>query len=375
MNFIEYLDCKTERLKVFFVCFIPFCLALSARALAMLLLTKFSSTHLVYFGDGPDYIQQATNILNGHWQGGFPNGYPLIVALFSIFGSNRDLALIFLNVFLSSLIAGLVAFLVYKRTNSKLSGLAAGSIIAFWYNQVSYSLGIICEPPTGLFLILGILSVMQKKDYSGGFLIGLASVIRTTLLPIAPLFALYKKSYKIFLGFAIPVILIMAAGYFFSGDFSIGGNFGYNIYVSSHLDADGQPIWPAPEDLTTIKAIKIYIRSFFGDPINFIFMRAKEFWLVWGFWPATNPHRMIVDIPLKILIGLRFPLFFGAMYFFFVSKNKSKDDALLLIPILLITITHTMFFSASRHTYVVDPLVVTLFVSHFYFFLQRKKII
>jgi len=377
MNFLKYLDEKIEKLKPLLIYLIPFTLALLIRTFAIIMCNKFLPWHSAFSSDSFVYLQQAKDILMGRWDEGFPNGYPLIIALFSFF-PDRETAALILNIVLSSLIAGFTSFIVYKRTGSKLPALIAGIIVACWYNQIEWSTLLLSEAPSTFFLVLGILLIMRKKEYSGSFAIGFASLIRTTLLPIGLLIALFYRSRKIFLGFLIPVVLMMGVGYYFTGSFSVSGDnyMGANLYFASHISPDGQPVLFYPAGTSTGEAMKIYVDSFFKEPIKFIGVRAQQFWLFWGFWPLiTGHHNALVAVVLKIIIGLRFPLLVLGLFFFFISKEKNRVDALFLIPIFVITAIHTLFFGLARYNYTVEPLLIALFISHLYFFLQDKRLV
>ena len=330
MNFLKYIDEKIEKLTPFYIYCVIFLLTLSIRLVAVVLFQKFLPMHSAFLSDSFAYLQQATAILKGHWiTNGFPNGYPLIIALFS-FLPNKELVLFILNVVLSSLVASFVSCIVYKRAGSKFAALVSGIIVALWYNQIIWSNTLLSEAPSAFFLVLGILLLMEKKEYSGGFAIGFASVIRTTLLPIGLLIALFYRSRKIFLGFLIPVVLMMGVGYYFTGSFSAGNYFGVNLYIASHILPNGQQdLVSVPSGISTSQGVKIYIGSMMENPLKFIYQRAQQLWLLWGFWANVNSHNFIMTVVFNALLGLRFPLLLLLLHF----PQRFTPNTATLIPL------------------------------------------
>jgi hypothetical protein len=167
---------------------------------------------------------------------------------------------------------------------------------------------------------------------------------------------------------------MMGVGYYFTGSFSAGNYFGVNLYIASHILPNGQQdLVSVPSGISTSQGVKIYIGSMMENPLKFIYQRAQQLWLLWGFWANVNSHNFIMTVVFNALLGLRFPLLLFALYFFIISPKKNKGDLLFIIPIFVVTAFSTALHAEYRYTYPIEPLLIALFVSHFYFFLQKKQ--
>jgi hypothetical protein len=85
----------------------------------------------------------------------------------------------------------------------------------------------------------------------------------------------------------------------------------------------------------------------------------SAFWELWGPWPQASNVDMPRSTITKILIGLRCLMILLAIAAFW-SRRSSVEIGLVMIPIILITVVHTAFFSTPRFTFPVEPLVLVL---------------
>ncbi len=307
----------------------------------------------------------------------FPNGYPLIIAFLKLFNSivSFPVALILLNILLSSASILLIYYISIEIFRNNKLALITAILVSIYPNQLNYVRFILTEVPSVFFLILSLFLFQKNSNTLSGISIGLASVIKTSLMPVAILFYLYlilikraKHSNYFILGFILPVILLLIYGYVVSGVFTLGNNAAHNFYLA--IGWKGVPAGLGD-------GIYYYFSDFINNPYNFFLDRLQSLWHFWGYLPPYN-EGMRESLIFRILIGLRFPLLILGIYGF-IKIKKSAVSVFLFLPAFVLTIIHTIFFSNPRFTFPAEPFLIILAVygltqillSHYY---VNKKI-
>ncbi len=304
--------------------------------------------------DSLNYIIQAKALLNGGYEFYFPNGYPLIISFFIFISPliSFKVGLILFNIFVSTLSVLLIYSIVEKYFGeNKIYPLLITAAAAFYPNQLNYVRFILTEVPATFFLVLSLYLFINGKKNLSGLSAGFASAIRTTLLPVSVLFAVYlffKKRFKdgmLFLVFSfIPVSAFLIYGYLKTGAFTLYIDVPKIFYISLGLEQ-------APADFLT--GMKAYISHFLQHPLNFMYERIQSLWDLWGFMPSST-EGLRENIIFRILIAFRFPIVILALYGFI----KSKKDFIvyyLIIPAFVITCVHALIITSVHENYIANP--------------------
>jgi len=336
-----------------------------------------------YSTDSFQYVLQAEMLLRGEWPSRMPNGYPLIIALFEyIFGESRDFSLIILNIVLSTFVVAFVFILVNQRTkNIRLSYLAA-LIASLWPTQLIWVRPLLTEVPATFFLCLGILLISFSKWSVGGLAIGLASLIRPTLTPVAVLVAFglivsgkWKQAAAV-LCFSI-LVPISANLYAYEKVESLegSGNLARVIYGARHGLYERAPKYEYQGE-TTGEILGQYITATLDSPLKFARKRLESLWELWGPWPdrlygrgGKGPR----DPIRNLVIGLRFPLFLLGLLGFFWRRDIS--GFYLICPVIVLTAVHAILHSWDRYNYPAIPFLIILSmdaVRHIYLHAQQR---
>ena len=311
-----------------------------------------------YTIDSHNYIWQAEILKKGGYDNYFPNGYPLLILIISMF-SPLEIGLLWLNIILSVFTILLIYRIAENLTGNFYTALLCAALLAFYPTQVNYVHYILTEVPVTFFLALAVYLFQKEKLAFSGLALGFAIIIRTTLIFVPFLFFLYlffnhKRGEGItwFLSFLIIPLLLMFYGYIVSGYFTLGRNFTHNIYVTINQ--------PYKLSYTKIHGITAYFNYMISSPVQFLTDRIDSFWNLWGFLPSVADG-FRSDFKYRILVGLRFPLLILGIYGYFKSENKAMPF-LLILPAISITIVHTMFFSNTRFTIPAEPFLIILAV-------------
>ena len=309
-----------------------------------------------YTIDSENYIKQAIALRNGSYDEYFPNGYPLLIYLVSLF-SSVEWGVLLLNVFLSVFTVLLVYLTAEKLTSKFAIAFLSALIVTFYPNQFNYVHFVLTEVPTTFFVVLSVYLFVKNKMELSGIAMGLAVIMRPTII-LAPviLFAVMyfrgnKKNGIVYLLYflAVPVIL-MFYGFLRTGVFTLGRNFTHNIYLTVNQ--------PYHESYTKMQGIKAYINYMVSTPGLFLSERIQSLWDLWGFNPAESPGFKGYQL-FRIILGLRFVIIVLGIVGF-IRSDRSYKYLCLLAPAISITIIHTMFFSNPRFTVPAEPLLIIL---------------
>jgi hypothetical protein len=317
-----------------------------------------------YTVDSQNYINQAKLLLEGQYSLYFPNGFPLMVALFIPFKNIIDLGvcLITLNIILSLL----TVYLIYKIcresfSNNYIAYLAA-AIAAVYPNQIKYVHWFLSEVPAAFFITLSLYMFTKKKYLLSGASIGMASMIRTTLLPVGILFSLYliirkhPSVYKYAAFFFLLILVFLTYGYTRTGAFTIGQNAAHNLSISTEYSDTTS--FPNVHLKTFDGSLNDYFSYVFAHPAEFLSERLENLWDLWGpMLPRTEKWGGPAEFLWKI--GIRFPLIILALFGFIIS-NKNFTVVFSITAIAVITAVHLLYFADPRFTYTIEPFAIIL---------------
>ena len=167
----------------------------------------------------------------------------------------------------------------------------AAGVAAFYPNQLNYARFILTEVPATFFLVLSIYLLMQKRNNLAGLSIGFASAIKTTLLPVIPLFMIYllitkkfREGFRFTIFGLIPVSAFLLYGYLITGGFTLYIDVPKVFFISLGLEE-------VPPDF--LSGLGLYFKYLITNPIEFILDRIKSLWDLWGFLPRCKRRTKI----------------------------------------------------------------------------------
>jgi hypothetical protein len=318
--------------------------------------------------DSIDYFGQADALMRGGYINYFPNGYPFIIAFVKTISPNATTdILLWLNIVLSFLQIYMAYDIAKRIFGSEKTALLAAIIIAVFPTQINYVRWLTSEVPSSFFLLGGYFFYLRKQNWLSGLCFGLATVIRTELLPIVILIAIIElwrnRSLNIRLAAATAIPMLIVAGYCYmkTGNFSIAGHSRVNILLS--VSASGSYVdWnfvdKHPEINTSSKATKMYLDHLKADPMEYAKIRMINLWELWGFYPSSSDgNRGTIS---RIVIGLEnfFMLVFGIWGWW---RNRRNRFALIMIlPFVIVTAVHVLLLALPRYTYTAEPFMIIL---------------
>lgn len=345
----------------------------------LILLALFSKLYISFLSglpwlcdDSYNYIKMADAILSGHPFSYFPNGLPILIAIIKLF-FNSQIALtvlICLNIIFSTLTVWITTEITKEMTGSRLLALLSGLCIALYPNQINFVRQILTETPTTFLLTLGLLFLIRKQYFLSGFVIFLATMFRSTLLPLFPIIFICclfypgilsdkkRKIVKLLWGVGLGLALYLAL--LFSGMVKPSGNTAESLLIS--ISSYSQNLnFRAPENFTVEQqqhSFHTYIDFMLNNPSEYIKQRLFSLQELWG-WPSTSdPPR---HLTVKILIFIHFPLLILAIIGF-VKHIRDFDAWILFAPIINITLVHAATFSEARYTCTIEPCLIVLAV-------------
>jgi hypothetical protein len=317
-----------------------------------------------YTIDSRNYIKQAEMLLEGRYSLYFPNGFPLITALFIPFKNIIDLGtcLITLNIILSSATVYLIYEICRESFNKKYIAFIAVTVAAVYPNQVKYVHWFLSEVPAAFFITLSLYLFIKKKYLSSGMAVGFASMIRTTLLPAGLLFTLYliirknSSAYKYFAFYSLVISIFLIYGYARTGFFTIGQNAAHNLSITTEFSDTAS--FPKVHLKTLNGSLNDYVSFAITNPSEFTIERLENFWDLWGPMP---PWRETWKGRSKFfwLIGIRSILFLLAV-FGFIKSDKNPAVIFSILAVASVTLIHMIYFADPRFTYTIEPFAIIL---------------
>jgi hypothetical protein len=319
--------------------------------------------------DTPFYINEAAGLRLGLWSPMFPVGYPiLIAAAMSIARDHLAGALLVLNVLMSTATVVFVGLSAEKLTSTR-AGIVAAGITAIWPQQLNFVRLVLSEVPSTFFLTASAAFTCRSFDVFGGLALSGAILTRTIYGPVAP-FAVAlltrdarRRAVRFGIGVAVPIAIAAVISYSRMGGVSLGDNFARNVIVAHR--STGSQIDYRGTTLDTAAASHLYVSGAIADPVVFVKQRMLALWELWGPWPGGDEPRG-QGVParsrlVRALIGIRFPLLVLALWSL-PTLGRSLTVLYLWLPIVTVTIVHTVLFATPRFTVPVEPLLIVLVV-------------
>ena len=333
--------------------------------------------------DSYGYFEQAESILKSGYINYFPNGYPFIIAFLRLLSEEQYVTmLLWLNILMSTCSIYFVYDISRKIFNNNQIAFLASLILAFFPTQINYVRWLLTEVPTTFFLLGFYFFFLRKKNWSAGLFFGIATVVRTEVLPILILvmffeFLFYKRvRIAVVTAFLIPVLSISSYCYLKTGQFSMAGHSKVNVMYSI-TSSGGYVDWyyqdKHPEVKTTGQAVKMYVDYMKENPLRYIKNRLANLWELWGFFPSSSEGSR----------GLSVRLFIGGINFFLIifglagwwKNRRTFIGNFLIAPFIIVTIVHTLLLTLPRYTYTVEPFLIILAAySVNVFFLRRIRV-
>lgn len=327
---------------------------------------------LVY--DSKMYLMVADGIVNEAPISSFPNGYPLVIAVFRSFLPTAQTvqALLGLNVVLSVACIPLTYIFCKLSRMERWLPLAASSLIAVYPHQLRYAQLVMTETIATTVLLcamVGTLWIWNKRTelqatlipccLVTGFLFHMTGAIRPSLMLIGVLiplmFAILSRTTK------LP--LIIASGFLIGAGLLFGIEksplarpphaFGNNLLISINSDSNGTEFVAFPEDQQK-KALKTYIEFAVKNPSRFIRQRTISLWELWGPKSLAGYRQEQETAVVKGIVLLRtgFLLLFVSGV---ILYRKRPEVHLAAIPVGVVTIVHMMTFSNHRFLVPIEP--------------------
>jgi hypothetical protein len=318
--------------------------------------------------DSWGFFSQADTLLAGGYTDYYPNGYPLIVALFKyIFGSHAEIALLWLNIAFSLCSIGFM-YDIAKRISGQASyGLLAAALLAVFPSQINYVRWLTSETPTPFFLIGGYFFYYRRQWALCGIFLALATLIRPNVGPVLVLLAIVHLIHTrrlppmLIAGFLLPLIILGFYCKSRTGQFSVAGNSRVNILfavTASGPDVDFSMPDKHPEANTSGKAFHLYIEHAKTDPILFLRQRLANWWELWGFYASPASGTRSIGSRLLLGAGNLFLLGFGLAGWWIQRRNYPVS--ILIIPFLIITAVHVLLVAMPRYTYPCEAFLLLL---------------
>jgi hypothetical protein len=320
------------------------------------------------------YLLVADGIVNEAPISSFPNGYPLIIALFRSFlpTAQTVTTLLGLNVVLSTACIPLTYFLGKLCRLDRWLPIAACSLIAVYPHQLRYAQLVMTETIATFVLLVamgGALWLWNHREKSPssllpvclgiGLLFHMTGAIRPSLMLIGLLipivFAVLARTIK------MPLYILsgflLGAGLLFVVEKSPLARpphaFGNNLLISINSDSNGTEFVAYPEAQQKT-AVKTYIQFALKNPAIFLRQRGISLWELWGPKSLTGYRQEQETGAVKVIVMLRtifLLLFIGGL----VVYRRKPELVLIGIPLMVVTAVHVLTFSNHRFLVPIEP--------------------
>jgi hypothetical protein len=327
---------------------------------------------LVY--DSKMYLLVADGIVNEAPISSFPNGYPLVIALFRSFLPTAQTvqALLGLNVLLSTACIPLTYILCLMCRPYRWLAFAASSLIAIYPHQLRYAQLVMTETISTFVLLAAMVGALwiwtnrSKADtrlvpicLGTGLLFHVTGAIRPSLMLVGILLPLVYA----FLSRTIKVPMLIAGGFLIGAGFLFiveksplarpPHAFGNNLLISINSDSNGTAFVAYPENEQK-QAVKTYITFALKNPSRFLRQRAISLWELWGPKSLAGYRQEQETGVVKIIVLVRTVLvflFIGG----FLRYRCNPELHIISIPLVVITFVHTLTFSNHRFLVPIEP--------------------
>lgn len=327
-------------------------------------------------------------------------GHPLILTAFTgVFGKTGGItAFRLFQVVLQALSLGLVFFIGRAVFNS-LTGITATFLNAIYCPEYFASGTVLTEVEFKfLLLLLVYISVLalrsKKKTYyiAGGLILGIACLIRPTIAMfpsvILTVWLLFRYSKKEIIKFAIPAalafIVVMSPWWirnymvfdrFIPLTLSSGNPFLQGTYINYDQSVDHVPYTPDEDVIKTneieMETGKYRLKTYFRkEPLKYIYWYTVG--KTWYLWKDPFYWRTVFGIsPGMAYLYHYFVLIAGLLGAILSLIRKKPFSLVIIITVIYFNIAHLPFFTFSRYSYPLMPLVMIM--SAYAFFMRRRE--
>lgn len=318
-----------------------------------------------------------------------PPLYPFLLGLSLRVAQDSVLPAMIVQVFLSSLSAGLV-YLVARRFASDGVALAAAALYAVHWLAIFFS-ALFVGTSLFVFLVLLALWLLLRSEAKhspwlilAGLAAGLSSLVRTEVLVCVVAWAVWIAWRRQFARAALfaaaavlPILPITFHNYRMSGQFipvtAIGG---YNFFVGNNATADGKTVWASkgalyelavPEDLSPLENQSRYMEAALEDiaehPARFAgLILKKAYYLLNAYEISSNLdiYYIISDTSPMLAVlallsfGILLPLAVVGLVFGKYDRRAAAPVFLFVVPFALVLLG---FFITARFRSPLIPLL------------------
>lgn len=322
-----------------------------------------------YTSDTHTYLRMAEAISAGDPLSSRPNGYPLLIVILRFLVGEGALpqTLIGLNIILSTAVVGLIFVIGRVTTHRDDVALLAALAVAAYPNQLNFVRFLLTEVPTTFLLAAALTAFFLNYRVMSGLLLGVTAIMRTSLAPLGLLVPALAYAFdrsrahlaRSLGGYGLSLLLYFSLLGF--GVVAPSSNLGPNLLVATRAYSH-KPIDYTTDEFSAEQhrhPARTYLTYAYEHPRAFIAKRLSSLWTLWGPWPGSAYEENSRGPIRKALIGLRFPVLLLALVAVFFRPERLYPWVLLL-PALLITVVHMLFFSTSRFTYPAEPFLLLL---------------
>ena len=348
-------------------------LTLCALLIRLVVVFGLAANPLVY--DSEMYLLVANGMVNEAPISSFPNGYPLIIALFKVFLSTKQTitALLAANVLLSSLCVPLTYIVIRSAIKSTKIAFMSAALMLIYPHQVRYAQLVMTETISTFVLLsatcLLTITLTRLKEskinealvyaMSCGLVFHMAGAIRPSLLAIGVMtigwLAYVGRSWKVSLshltGLMVGFLLLFVLEHSPIARPPQALNNNILIAISSTSNNVDFVAFSPDEQR---RAISTYFTFAVSKPVEFTKQRAIAFWELWGPKSLSGYKQEQETGLVKAVIIIRSILLLLSIVC--LIRNRQEAGSWMLgIPLIVITVVHTLTFGNHRFLVPIEP--------------------